>query len=110
MRHLPLLALLLVLTSCEGLSPTEPFSTTSTLSGVVKDPYGSVWGGVTVGLVADQGVAASGHTNDGGRYSLKSLRPGHYRVWLQLGRTGPGEFVGEIELREGNNTFDIQTR
>ena len=46
-------------------------------------------------------MVADGLTNDDGRYSISRLRPGQYRVWLQLGRTGPGYFVGDIDLREG---------
>lgn len=112
-NRLPLLLVLLfVLVSCDGASPTSPFDAGSaTLSGVVADRYGSVWGGVTIGIVQPGGgVVASGATGNDGRYSIRGLHPGQYRIWLQLGRTGPGEFVGDIELREGRNTFDIVTR
>lgn len=111
-RRIPfLLILLFIFISCDGHSPTDPFTERASLSGVVTDPYGHVWGGVTIGIVhPDQGVVADGLTNDQGRYSIARLRPGQYRVWLQLGRTGPGYFVGDIDLREGHNTFDIVSR
>lgn len=103
--------LLFVLVSCDGGSPTDPFGgSRAELTGVVRDSYGSVWGGVSIGMVRDGEVVASGVTGDDGRYTIRRLRPGHYRVWLQLGRTGPGSFVGEIDLREGQNTFDVVTR
>ncbi len=107
-----LLVLLFALVSCDSHSPTNPFTGRSaTLSGVVTDRYGNVWGGVSIGIVhPDRGVVASGLTDDDGRYSIRRLRPGKYRVWLQLGRTGPGYFVGDIDLREGHNTFDIVSR
>ncbi len=112
-KRLPLLLVLLfALVSCDGNSPTAPFAGGSaTLSGAVTDRYGQVWGGVTVGVVQPGGVVvASGLTGNDGRYSIRDIRPGEYRIWLQLGRTGPGEFVGDIELREGRNTFDIVSR
>jgi hypothetical protein len=107
-----LLALLLALVSCDGHSPTDPFTGPSaTLAGVVTDRYGNVWGGVSIGMIQPDGsVVASGLTDDDGRYSIRRLRPGPYRVWLQLGRTGPGYLVGDVELREGHNTFDIVSR
>jgi hypothetical protein len=107
-----LLVLLVVLVSCDGHSPTDPFGErTAALSGVVTDPYGNVWGGVSIGIVhPDGGVVASGLTDDHGRYSIRRLRAGQYRVWLQLGRTGPGYFVGDVDLREGQNTLDIVSR
>jgi len=49
-------------------------------------------------------------TDDHGRYTIKQLTPGHYRVWLQLGRTGPGYFVNDVDLIEGHNTYDIVSR
>jgi hypothetical protein len=106
------LVLLFVLVSCDGLSPTDPLSGRSaTLSGVVADSYGNVWGGVSIGIVHPaRGVVASGLTDHGGRYSITRVNPGQYRVWLQLGRTGPGYFVGDIDLRDGHNTFDIVSR
>jgi hypothetical protein len=106
-----LLAFLLAAVACNGHSPTDPFGGSSAaISGLVKDSYGNVWGGVSIGMVsAEGGVAGSGLTGNDGRYSIKRLHPGHYRVWLQLGPTGQGSFVGEIDLREGNNTFDIVT-
>jgi hypothetical protein len=108
-RTFLVLVLLLLLTSCNRL--TDPLdSRTSTLTGVVKDSYGNVWGGVSIGLVKDQGVEASGLTGDGGRYTIRNLHTGHYRVWLQLGRTGQGSFVGDVDLQEGTNTFDIVTK
>ena len=112
-KRLPLLLVLLfALVSCDGASPTAPFTGGSaTLSGVVTDRHGHVWGGVTIGIVQPGGgVVAHGLTGDDGRYSIGDVRPGQYRIWLQLGRTGPGEFVGDIELREGRNTFDIVSR
>ena len=70
-----------------------------------------MWGGVSIGIVqADKGVVASGLTDDRGRYSIGQLAPGHYRVWLQLGRTGQGYFVGDIDLTQGYNTYDIVSR
>lgn len=74
---------------------------------MVKDKYGNLWGGVSIGMVTEQGVAASGLTHGDGHYSINRLQPGHYRVWLQLGKTGPGSFVGDVDLHEGTNTFDI---
>jgi hypothetical protein len=104
-----LLALLVVLTSCDGFLPTDPSSGHSaTFSGVVTDPYGNVWGGVSIGLVQAD-VVASGLTDDHGRYSIR-LAPGHYRVWLQLGRTGPGYFVNDVDLMAGHNTYNIVSR
>jgi len=95
-------------TACDGHSPTEPFGArAATISGVVKDKYNNVWGGVSVGILTDQGVAGNGLTNREGRYSVSGLQPGHYRVWLQLGRTGPGSLVGEVDLHQGFNAFDI---
>jgi hypothetical protein len=91
MKRIPLLLVLaLALVSCDGHSPTDPFNRHSaTLSGVVTDKYGYVWGGVTIGIIhPDQGVVANGLTDHHGRYSISRLSPGHYRVWLQLGRTG----------------------
>ena len=105
-RSLLLVLLLVLLSSCDGESPTSP---SATISGVVKDAYGNVWGGVTVGMVTERGVVDSGLTGHDGIYSIARLRPGHYRVWLQLGRTGPGSFVGEVDLVEGHTTFDIVT-
>ena len=112
MKRTPLfLVLLLTVVSCNGLLPTEPSDGLATLSGVVTDPNGHAWGGVTLGIVhQERGVVADGRTNDAGRYSISRIPPGHYRVWLQLGRTGPGYFVGDIELREGHTTFDIVSR
>ncbi|HEX3068762.1 MAG TPA: carboxypeptidase-like regulatory domain-containing protein [Thermoanaerobaculia bacterium] len=108
-RILILLALLLVIASCDGHSPTDPSSGHSaTLSGVVTDSRGNPWGGVSIGLVQSE-VAASGLTDDHGRYSIKTA-PGHYRVWLQLGRTGPGYFVNDVDLIAGQNTYDIVSR
>ena len=112
MKRAPfLLVLLFALASCNG-SPTDPLgSRTATLSGVVKDRYESVWGGVTVGLIGENGtVAADGKTDDHGRYSISRLHPGQYHVWLQLGRTGPGYFVDDVLLRDGQNTLDIVSR
>jgi hypothetical protein len=109
MRRLSLVLLLLLLAGCNRL--TDPLnSRSSTLTGVVKDSYGNAWGGVSLGLVTDQGVEASGLTGDGGRYTIRNVRAGHYRVWLQLGRTGPGSFVGDVDLHDGTNTFDIVTK
>lgn len=106
-----LLGLLLVLVSCDGHSPTSPSTGRwASLSGVVTDPYANVWGGVSIGIVDPSGVVGSGVTDDKGSYSIGPLRPGHYRIWLQLGRTGPGYFVGDVDLREGRNTFDIVSR
>ena len=106
-----LLPLLFVLLSCGGRSPTDPLGGRATLSGVVADRYGNVWGGVSIGIVQPNGgVVDSGLTDDRGRYSIKHLWPGHYRVWLQLGRTGPGYFVGDVDLHEGQNTLDITSR
>lgn len=113
MKRMPLLlALLFVLVSCGGHSPTDPFGGRSaTLSGRVTDPYGNVWGGVSIGVVRpDGGVVDSGLTNDQGRYSIGRLTPGPYRVWLQLGRTGPGYFAADVELHEGGNTLDLISR
>jgi hypothetical protein len=110
MKRAPfLLVLALGLFSCDGYSPTDPFAgNAATLAGVVTDPYGRVWGGVTIGIVhAEKGVVADGLTDDKGRYSISRIRPGQYRVWLQLGRTGPGYFVGDIDLRDGHNTLNI---
>jgi hypothetical protein len=109
-KRIPLLlALLVVFTSCDGFSPTDPSSGHSaTLSGVVTNAYGSVWGGVSVGLVQTE-VVASEMTDQHGRYSIK-VAPGHYRVWLQLGRTGPGYFVNDVDLIAGHNTYDIVSR
>lgn len=106
------LVLLLALVSCDGHSPTDPFSGRwATLSGVVTDRYGNVWGGVSIGIVDPHGgVVASGLTDHDGRYSISRLRPGQYRVWLQLGRTGPGYFVADIDVHEGHNTFDVISR
>jgi len=105
MRRLLLsLFLLVAFTACN--SPTEPFSRAD-LSGVVKDQYGNVWGGVSVSAVTPGGVAATGVTGNDGRYTIKRITPGHYRVWLQLGPTGPGYFVGDVDLHDGANTFDI---
>jgi hypothetical protein len=111
-KRIPLLlVLLLVLVSCNGVSPTDPSGRSATLSGVVTDPYGNVWGGVAIGIVEPDGsVMTSGLTDDAGRYSISGIRPGRYRVWLQLGRTGPGYFVADLDMREGNNTFDIVSR
>jgi len=112
-KHIPLLlVLVLALVSCDGHSPTAPFGGHSAaLSGVVTDPYGQVWGGVTVGIVQpDRDVVADGLTDDHGKYSVKRLNPGPYRVWLQLGRTGPGYFVADVDLREGQNTLNIVSR
>jgi hypothetical protein len=112
-KRIPLLlVLLLTLVSCNGHSPTDPFSgSTASLSGRVTDPYGHVWGGVSIGIIhPDKGVIADGLTNDEGRYSISRLTPGPYRVWLQLGRTGPGYVVADIVLREGRNTLDIVSR
>jgi hypothetical protein len=111
-KRAPLLVVfLLALVACDG-SPTDPLGgRTTTLSGVVTDPYGNVWGGVGIGLVATDGtVAADGTTDDHGRYSIGRLHSGQYRVWLQLGRTGPGYFVGDVLLHDGQNTFDIVSR
>jgi hypothetical protein len=100
-----LIVLLFALVSCNG-SPTDPLGArTASLSGLVNDPYGSVWGGVTIGL-----VGADGKTDDHGRYSIGRLHPGPYRVWLQLGRTGPGYFVDDVLLHDGQNTLDIVSR
>jgi hypothetical protein len=100
--------LLVLVMSCEGRSPTDPSDSPASLSGVVTNPYGSVWGGVTVSVVNANGtVVATSMTDQRGRYSLTLRPPGHYRLWLQLGRTGPGYFVGEIDLRVGRNTFNI---
>jgi hypothetical protein len=107
-KRIPLLLVLLAaLVSCNGESPTSPLDRSATLSGVVTDRYGNVWGGVSIGLVQAEGVVASGSTNGEGRYSIRGVRPGQYKVWLQLGRTGPGGFVGDIALHEGQNSFDI---
>jgi hypothetical protein len=106
-----LLALLFAVVSCDGFSPTDPSGRSATLSGVVTDPHGQIWGGVSIGIVEpDGGVVASGLTDNSGRYSISRLRPGRYRVWLQLGRTGPGYFVADVDLREGYNSFDIVSR
>jgi hypothetical protein len=111
-RMPPLLVLLLVLVSCGGHSPTDPFGgRPATLSGRVTDPYDHVWGGVSIGVVRPNGgVVASGLTGDNGRYSIGSITPGPYRVWLQLGRTGPGYFAADVDLHEGRNTLDIVSR
>jgi hypothetical protein len=116
MKHIPALLvlplLLFALVSCDGHSPTDPFGGRgATLSGVVSDPYGSVWGGVSVALVDPQeGLVASALTDHQGRYSISRVDPGPYRVRLQLGRTGPGYFVGDVVLHEGRNTFDVVSR
>lgn len=111
-KRIPFLVVLLfALASCDSHSPTDPFIGRATLSGSVTDRYGHVWGGVSIGIVhPEKGVVADALTGDDGRYSIRRLRPGQYRVWLQLGRTGPGYFVGDIDLREGDNTFDIVSR
>ena len=110
-RRVPfLLALLFVFLSCGGRSPTDPFDRSATLSGVVTDRYGNVWGGVSIGVVQPSGAVDSGLTDDHGRYSIRRLRPDHYRVWLQLGRTGPGYFAADVDLHEGQNTLDIVSR
>ena len=112
-KRIPLLLVLLVaLVSCNGHSPTDPLGEHwAALSGVVSDPYGNVWGGVSIGIIQPNGgVVASGLTDGGGRYSIDRLRPGQYRIWLQLGRTGPGYVVGDLELSEGQNTFNIVSR
>ena len=112
-KRIPLLllslALLFALVSCNGHSPTDPGEARSaSLSGAVTDPHGNVWGGVSIGLVEpDGGVTASAVTDNEGRYSILALRPGKYLVWLQLGRTGPGYSVGEVDLHEGHTVFDI---
>ena len=106
-----LLPLLFFVLFCDGHSPTDPSFGQATLSGLVKDAYGSVWGGVTVSVVRPEGnVVASSLTDSHGRYSLRVLQPGQYRVWLQLGRTGGGYFVADLDLHAGQNTFDIVTR
>ena len=112
MKRIPVLvALLFALASCDGRSPLDPLSGRATLSGVVTDPYGYVWGGVTIGIVhPEREVVANGLTDDEGRYSISRIPPGQYRIWLQLGRTGPGYFVGDLDLREGHTTFDIVSR
>ena len=108
-KRIPLLLALFVLVSCDGRSPTDPSSGHSaTLSGVVSDAHGNVWGGVSIGLVQAD-VVASGLTDDHGRYSIR-VAPGHYRVWLQLGHTGPGYFVNDVDLIDGRNTYDIVSR
>lgn len=101
------LFLLVALASCN--SPTEPQLARADLSGLVTNQYGSVWGGVSVSMVTPAGAAATGKTDMDGRYTIRRVTPGHYRVWLQLGPTGPGSFVGEIDLHDGANTFDIVT-
>lgn len=111
MKSLPvLLILLLAFVSCNGSSPTDPGQGFATLTGVVKDPHGNIWGGVSIGIVKPEGVVASGLTNDEGRYSIDRLRAGQYKVWLQLGRTGPGYFVADVDLHEGYNSLDIVSR
>jgi hypothetical protein len=112
-KRIPLLpGLLFALVFCDGDSPTGPLSgDRATLSGVVTDGYGNVSGGVSIGIVEPPGgVVDSGMTDDHGRYSITRLRPGPYRVWLQLGRTGPGYFVADVDLGEGHNTLDIVSR
>jgi hypothetical protein len=107
-RIASVLALGILLMSCDTRSPTDPSDGWVSLSGVVTNAYGSVWGGVSVGVVnASGGVAGTAMTDQRGKYSLRLRPAGHYRVWLQLGRTGPGYFVGEIDLHPGKNTFDI---
>ena len=112
-KRIPLLLVfVLALVSCDGHSPTDPFvGRWATLSGRVTDRYNNVWGGVSIGMIdPNRGVVASGLTNDEGRYSIGPLDPGQYRVWLQLGRTGPGYVVADIDLREGDNRLDIVSR
>lgn len=112
MKRLPcLLVLLLTFVACNG-SPTAPIiAQWASLSGRVTDKYGNAWGGVSIGVVdAEKGVVASALTNDDGRYSIKELSAGQYRIWLQLGKTGPGYFVSDVDLREGSNTLDIVSR
>ena len=103
-----LLPLLFVLLSCHGHSPTDPAGGRATLSGVVTDRYGNVWGGVSIGVVdPSASVVADGLTDGHGRYSIHQIRPGHYRIWLQLGRTGPGYFAADVDLHGGENTLDL---
>ena len=112
MKRAPfLLVLLLALVACDR-SPTDPFGRrTASLSGIVKDAYGNIWGGVTIGLIGAEGtVTVDGKTDDHGRYSIGGLHAGTYHVWLQLGRTGPGYYVADVVLHDGQNTYDIVSR
>lgn len=110
---LSLLALLtlLLFASCHGeSSPTDPWGRfQNTLTGTVVDKYGNIWGGVTVSL-SNEGGLSSTLTDMQGRYLLRGMPPGRYRLIVRLGRLAFNDAVNtEIELHEGENVYDIVT-
>jgi tetratricopeptide (TPR) repeat protein len=53
---------------------------TGSISGVILDLNAKPWAGLTVQAVSDQGVKQEAKTENDGRYTIRSLRPGVYDV------------------------------
>jgi len=53
---------------------------TGSISGVILDLNAKPWAGLTVQAVSDQGVKQEAKTDNDGRYTIRSLRPGVYDV------------------------------
>jgi Ca-activated chloride channel family protein len=70
------------------------------LSGVIKDRSGAVMPGVTVTVTGPQ--QASTVTNENGRFTFISLRPGRYTITAQL--AGFTTVQAEAEVRDGSET------
>ncbi|HET7433838.1 MAG TPA: carboxypeptidase-like regulatory domain-containing protein [Thermoanaerobaculia bacterium] len=112
-RLAPLLVLSLLLpllSACER-SPTDPFGSRSSVSGIVSDKYNRVVALADVSFLGTDGqISGLDRTGDDGKYKIYYLRPGHYKVLVYLGRTAPVQFEGAIDLQPGENIFDIVTR
>lgn len=76
------LILCLVLTAC--VLPAGAQLYTGSIAGTVTDQSGAVVAGAhVVATDKDKGFAFPGTTDSGGRYVLRSIPPGHYRVSVQ---------------------------
>ena len=81
MKKTIILALLLCLTAAIAAAQTE----LATLTGTVADPSGAVLRNATVTATNEAtNITASTVSNDSGRYSLPSLRPGVYTIGAAL--------------------------
>lgn len=105
MRRLFPIALLAVLSSCRGWSPTAP---STSLFGTVTDAqFGYRVAGAEVVLSGTGGGVT--YADGNGSYAIRDVRAGHYRLNVYVGPAG-GHLAlqTELDLHDGANLYDIQ--
>lgn len=81
----PMRLLCLCVSLLFGLSPVLAQVYTGSITGVVTDATGGVVPGATVKVTdVDRGFSSTAETDDEGRYVLRSLAPGNYRLSAEL--------------------------